>query len=219
MVRGGDLSWRAALHAGALLGLALLAKFSAVIYGVALLAVVGRQAMGEKRWSNALGNLAEASGVAALLRTPWIVRNLLLYGNATAEHVANVPFDWGGFWRKLAQDTRVVVPANWPGVRNALALPVLMLNVLLTFWSVSGLEQQRPQDVFAPWFHVRGRGLPQRVAAHLGVLPDLCQRIRGVQPGHLSKDGLTKEKGLMRAPFVLASVPVPNMDAQAATSS
>ncbi len=138
----GDLSWRAASGAGLLLGLAALAKFSAVVYAVALVAVVccRQLALPRPSWGKALAYLLIVGGVSALVVSPWIARNLAVYGSATAESVANIPFDWEAVWRSDAVKAVLHMPEGWGWLWYVLLVPVLLLYTLLTFCAVSGIH-------------------------------------------------------------------------------
>lgn len=138
----GDLSWRTAVGAGFLLGLAALAKFSAVVYAVALVTVVAcrQRAVARPDWPRALTYLLIVGGLSMLLVAPWIARNLAVYGSATAESVANVPFDWEAVWRSDAVKAVLRMPEGWGWLWYVLLAPVLLLYTLLTFCAVSGIH-------------------------------------------------------------------------------
>jgi len=114
-----DRDGRGVAWIGVLLGLALLTKLSAVVLVVAVAASFALQAAGgvlpPRR---ALRNVAVVLAIAALIAMPWAIRMLHVYGDLTAERVANVP-------------------VSWPSARAGLLHCIQYLGA--TFWAVGGI--------------------------------------------------------------------------------
>lgn len=136
----GELSWRSAVGTGLLLGLAALSKFSAIIHVVALVAVVGcRQAQGDRQWAAALRYLGVVAAVCALLVSPWIARNLIVYGSATAEAVANVPYNWNAIWQSPPFKAVLDLPEPWSFLWTLGLMPALLIYAVMSFWAAAGI--------------------------------------------------------------------------------
>ena len=113
-----DLGMKSAIVKGILLGLALLAKSSAVVYCPAVVAVVVFQVVGKpEKWRLAAGHLFLVVFISALIWLPWAARNLYLYNFITAESVASIP-------------------VQWPSMAHA--IDGTIKKMFITFWAVSG---------------------------------------------------------------------------------
>lgn len=122
-----EVNWRRALLIGVLLGAALLTKLSAVVYVVALVVLLFAFVLKKQLTiAQAIGRLALVGMVAALLFTPWALRNWYVYGDFTAEKVANVP----KHWQSTAEAIRF---SHW--------------YLLASFWAIAG---QQNNIVFLP---------------------------------------------------------------------
>lgn len=162
-------SGRDLLRIGALLGLAFLTKLSAAVLVVAIVACyalhVVRGALPARRAAREVALILAITGVIVL---PWAIRMVHVYGDLTAEGLANVP-------------------VSWPSWRAGLLVCVRYLGS--TFWAVAGVYNNvpyRPQVgtaltvsaglglLVTAGRHLRSRGMvgnpehPAR-AAHLGA--------------------------------------------------
>jgi hypothetical protein len=116
----GNISIGRAVLLGALLGIMLLTKLTAVVFVFALGAVLGVYYLARAvSFTTALSRFLLASTIAAFLWLPWGLRNIRVYGDITAENVANIPYHW----RQSAD--------AWNGIPDYLGR---------SFWSVSGIH-------------------------------------------------------------------------------
>lgn len=137
----GPLGWRRALLMGVLLGALLLTKLSAAVYAIALVALVLALVL-QKRLSaaRAIGLLALMGMVAGLLFAPWALRNWYVYGDLTAEKVANVPYHWPSTVEALRSTHRYIVTSFWAvsGIYNNFVFRPT-LSFVLTYLVLGGL--------------------------------------------------------------------------------
>jgi hypothetical protein len=78
--------------------------------------------------------------LALLVLSPWVARNLAVYGSATAEAAGNALFDWDALWRHPAVTAVITFTPEHPWLRLCLIVPVLLLEMFLTFWAISGFH-------------------------------------------------------------------------------
>ncbi|MBN2171451.1 MAG: glycosyltransferase family 39 protein [Candidatus Krumholzibacteriota bacterium] len=134
--------WRGALLAGALLGLGLLTKFSAVVYlplmALLLAPLAGGAAPARRR---SAGRLLAALLVAAVLVAPWIARNLQVYGSIGAEDVANVPRQWESLPHAACWSITYMADSFWAvaGIHNDVSFWFPRLGHQLFFFALAGL--------------------------------------------------------------------------------
>ncbi len=84
-----------AIWLGVLLGIALLTKLTAVVYVFAIATVlIARYAAGTLSLVVTIYRFLTATIIAAMMWLPWGLRNTIIYGDFTAESVANVPYRW-----------------------------------------------------------------------------------------------------------------------------
>jgi len=109
---------RGSVWLGILVGLALWVKLTAVIYIVAAVTLfVARWITKSVSWSSAILQSVVTAAIASVLWSPWAARNLNLYGDLTAEKVANIPVQW----------------PSWVG-----AVGTTLSYMLTSFWAASG---------------------------------------------------------------------------------
>jgi len=146
---GGAILWRAAkpaslrnsLWLGALAGLALLTKLTAVVFLVLFLTVpvVGllRRSLAARAWPHAL----LATSLAALSFAPWAWRNQVVYGSVTAEEIANVPRRWDSMAEAVLGTLRYMQDSFWAvsGVYNNVAFFYPMIGRHLAYLALVGL--------------------------------------------------------------------------------
>ena len=146
----GRPSWRRSLVLGAVLGLAMLTKLTAVVYvvwlgGLALFSVAREPG----RWPRELLHLALTGALAALLWAPWGWRNLQVYGSLTAEGVANVPRAWKSTAEGVSATLRYMQDSFWAvaGIYNNVrgAYPVVgrWIGIAAAAGWVYGLSARR----------------------------------------------------------------------------
>lgn len=112
-------SFRSSILMGILLGLALLTKLTAVIYIFVIAGLLFTQWMKRSlSFSSASTHFVLIIMLAAIIWLPWAVRNLNVYGDITAESIANNP-------------------AHWPSIFHAIVATQNMINE--SFWAVSGI--------------------------------------------------------------------------------
>jgi hypothetical protein len=87
-------SVRNALGLGVLVGLAVLTKFTAVVYVALLFLVPALGLLRRPPRAAAWAHAALARGVVALLAAPWLHRTLTVYGSLAAENVGNIRQSW-----------------------------------------------------------------------------------------------------------------------------
>jgi len=120
LVTERNYSIRQGLWLGLGFGLALLTKQSAIVLAPAIVVVPLLEARARKvAWPQTLKYLGVALGVASLIYLPWAIRNWVVYGWLSPEHMS---------------------PAHkvWPNLAYGLASTTH--NVFKTFWSVSGIS-------------------------------------------------------------------------------
>jgi hypothetical protein len=103
---------------GILIGLGLLTKLTAIVYIVliVLMMLVARiRGTGDRA---AIQHTLIQIVIAMIIWTPWVLRNLNVYGSITAEEVANVPQQWNSIYH-----------AVWYTLKQ----------MQMTFWAVSGI--------------------------------------------------------------------------------
>lgn len=129
------------LCVGILLGIALLTKLTAVIYAFAVFAIVLVQWL-RKSISivEALAHFSLIVTIAMLLWLPWGIRNLLIYGDLTAESVANVPREWPSLWHGLLDSLHYIEESFWAvsGIYNNIRF-VPTVGRLVTYLALAGL--------------------------------------------------------------------------------
>jgi len=102
------------------LGLALLTKLTAVIYLLLIVAMLLLQWMRKRlSFSSAGFHLVLILVLAGVVASPWYVRNVIVYGDITAEKIANI---------------RV----HWPS--TSYALQFIQQYMKESFWSVAGIR-------------------------------------------------------------------------------
>ncbi len=146
----GKCSYRRSLLTGILLGLGLLTKLTAVV-GVFLAALLFllRWRRRELTFAQTAAHFALLFLPAMLLWLPWGIRNVTLYGDLTAEKIANVRWPWAS------------------PLQAAYSTQDLMK---ISFWSIAG---QYNGIMFYP-----GRGLALTYLALLGIAEGLLTRDR-----------------------------------------
>ena len=109
-----------ALWVGLGLGLALLAKQSAFVLVPAVVLVPLLDGRSHKAsWPRVLSYLGLSLGLALLIYSPWAVRNWMVYGWLSPEHMSPAQKAWPNFAYGIASSCH---------------------NVFKTFWSVSGIS-------------------------------------------------------------------------------
>ncbi len=166
----GPTSWRRALLMGLLLGAALLTKLSAAVYVVVMVVLLFAFVL-KKQLSaaQALARLALMGTVAALLFAPWALRNWYVYGDFTAEKVANVPRHWQSTAEMLRFSHWYLLTSFWAiaGQQNNIVfLP--KLSYLLTYVPLVGLLLGRARGMWRGVLHTP-RG-PFLAACAAGVM-------------------------------------------------
>jgi 4-amino-4-deoxy-L-arabinose transferase-like glycosyltransferase len=115
-----EQSLKTLLALGALLGLALWVKQSAVVFFPAVgLLFVFQAVRGKITWRATLGHLGVVLGLAALFYSPWAARNWHVYGTFAPEDLSAAAKTW---------------PSPVDGLLSA------GHNLVKTFWSVSGIS-------------------------------------------------------------------------------
>jgi hypothetical protein len=106
MVAANPVTRRAALTLGLLTGLALLAKLTALALVPTVVVWLSLRRIPARR-------LLIAGVTAAAVVAPFLVRNLLTYGDLTAEKVANIPYQWPGIATAIRASTINIIPTFW----------------------------------------------------------------------------------------------------------
>lgn len=106
MVAANPVTRRAALTLGLLMGLALLAKLTAIALLPAVLVWLYLRRVPVR-------HLLIAGGTAAAVVAPFFIRNLLTYGDPTAEKVANIPYQWTGIATAIRASAINIIPTFW----------------------------------------------------------------------------------------------------------
>ncbi len=146
-VAAGPIVRRSALVLGVLVGLALLAKLTAVsLVPTIVVLVLARRVP----WREAaLGAVA-----TALVLCPFALRNIVTYGSVTAENVANIPYTWPDLSMAIHTVMRGIIPTFWStyGVANGVSAyaPIAQnLTVgLLVAWLWTALTRWRHARVW-----------------------------------------------------------------------
>lgn len=126
---------------GALVGLALLTKLSAVVYLVAIIALFVLEAARRSLTVRAaIRHTAFVLAPAAVIYSPWLLRNSLIYGNLTGESVANVLKDWPAQVNPVVFTARYMAESFWSasGIQNNIAL-VPQIGVFLSCLAIAAL--------------------------------------------------------------------------------
>jgi 4-amino-4-deoxy-L-arabinose transferase-like glycosyltransferase len=152
-----NFKWAGSL--GLLLGLALWAKQSAVMFipGIVLM-IVAFAAQKQIPWLKALEYLGVALGLAGLVFLPRALWNLQTYGTFTPEFTILVPIPWPSLIHGLASTLHQVVKTFWAtsGVTNNVGYPfplagmALMALCLLAQQEEVRLQRREPPAKLGP---------------------------------------------------------------------
>lgn len=116
---GRGVSWKSSLILGALIGGSLLAKMTTIfLLPVALLAAAMLVAFRREKLSRAIFHAGISFSVAALILAPWIVRNIVTYGDASGASAAS-PLMSSFFWSPTINTDSLrlneLLPTYWFG--------------------------------------------------------------------------------------------------------
>lgn len=111
MVAAKPVTRCSAVTLGTLVGCALLTKLTAIALLPTVVALLCLRRVSARR-------LCLIGIIAAAIVAPFLIRNLRVYGNLTAENVANIPY-------------------HWPSL--AAAIRASVINIIPTFWSTYGV--------------------------------------------------------------------------------
>ena len=137
---------RTPLATGLLLGLALLAKQSAVVFIPAIVALAVLDGIQQRvKWGVVLRQLATVMGVAALIYSPRALWSLQVYGTLTPEFLILTPIPWPSFVHGLASASHNLVKTFWAvsGITNNVAYPFPLVGMLLMGLWVLGQQRGR----------------------------------------------------------------------------
>lgn len=176
----GALNGRRALLMGLLLGAALLTKLSAVVYVVALVALALAFVLKKQlAAAQAIARLALIGMLAALLFAAWALRNWYIYGDFTAEKVANVPKNWRSTAEAIGFTHRYLLTSFWAiaGVQNNIVfLPAV--SFALTYLALIGLVYGLVAARRACWSILNTPRGPFLAAAAAAVVANLALVVR-----------------------------------------
>ena len=134
---------RTSLATGLLLGLALLAKQSAVVFIPAIAARAVLDGIQQRvKWGAVLRHLGAVMVVAALIYSPRALWSLQVYGTLAPEFLILTPIQWPSFFHGLASASHNLVKTFWAvsGITNNVSYPFPLVGMLLM--ALCALAQQ-----------------------------------------------------------------------------
>ena len=158
---------------GVVLGLALLTKLTAVIYLLAIVAMLLLQWMRKSLSSSSTGfHLVLILVLAGVVASPWYVRNVIVYGDITAEKIANIRVNWPSTSYALQFVQQYLKESFWSvaGIRNNIRfLPAagIYLSYLALAGLLYGLVLRRRE--MADFFEDEGAAFPMARALAIAV--------------------------------------------------
>jgi 4-amino-4-deoxy-L-arabinose transferase-like glycosyltransferase len=170
LMAGKERGFKNSLGLGILLGLALWVKQSAVVFvpaiGLLLLLEVVRRNI---TWRAGLANAGLALGLAALMYSPWAVRNWHVYGTFTPEDLSAAAKTWPSMVDGLLSAAHNLAKTFWSvsGISNNIGYPFPLLGLCYGLVAIAGLaigSKQNQKPLHSCW------SLPQSpVYAALGL--------------------------------------------------
>lgn len=135
------LSYRKSFSLGILLGLALLTKFTAIVYVPAIAGIFAVQVQ-RKSWplQAAIAHFLVIGLSAGILFSPWLLRNIQVYGDIYPEKIANVPAQWDSTYQAFVVTQNKIQETFWSTAgkyNNIRFLP--QAGVFLTYLAFAGL--------------------------------------------------------------------------------
>lgn len=143
LLAGRNRTPRGSCWLGLLLGVAFLAKQSAVVF---IPAIVGLAVFDARRgriaWLAALQHLAVVLGIAALIYAPWLARNWRLYHILTPEYLTTTRLPWPSLLEGMASAGHNLVKSFWAvsGMTNDVGYPFPLLGFTLMALCVMGQQ-------------------------------------------------------------------------------
>jgi hypothetical protein len=126
---------------GFLLGLALLTKLTAVVYiALVIFLFLNRLVSKSLPLSSVAVHMILIGMPAFFVSLPWYIRNLYIYGDITAEKVANIPMLWDSIYTALIRTLVVMQQSFWAAAgiyNNVVFLPTI--GICLTYLAIAGI--------------------------------------------------------------------------------
>jgi hypothetical protein len=133
---------KSSLALGILIGFALLAKLSAIVFlPAAALLEISDYLTGRINRPALLSRVGTTIVAAALVYSPWALRNWHVYGMLTPEQLPTAPIAWPSVLYGIASATHNVAKTFWAvsGISNNVGYPFPIFGMLFLGLSVAGL--------------------------------------------------------------------------------
>jgi 4-amino-4-deoxy-L-arabinose transferase-like glycosyltransferase len=172
--------WRKSALMGALLGIALLTKLTAIIYIFLIIFIsVYLFIKGLLSLKAVIAKLAFTFTPAFIIASPWYIRNIYVYGNITAENVANIPKHWDSLFQAIQQTQHILQESFWSisGIfNNVIFFP--SAGIYLTYLASAGLLCGLFSKSNALWSFLDGHGRAFIIATSAAIVVNLVLVLR-----------------------------------------
>jgi 4-amino-4-deoxy-L-arabinose transferase-like glycosyltransferase len=133
--------WRKSVFVGVLLGIALLTKLTAIIYIFSVIFMFTYLFLnGSLSLRATVARLTSVLTPAFVIAMPWYIRNIYIYGDITAENIANISKRWSSTSQAILETQHILKESFWSvsGIFNNVKF-FPSIGMYLTYFASAGL--------------------------------------------------------------------------------